>query len=408
MTSNAAMATVDWCPQLSGLSAAAAPQRAPCPPALEGERRSTLLSRYQLLPTPLSFQVVYSCPQHYWETSQQKTEGAEKKQQMAREYREKIETELRDICNDVLSLLEKFLIPNASQAESKVFYLKMKGDYYLTIFLPYCLTFPGPQAIDTEGWDFVKEHFHQFFLTKKELLLLSLEKQPQFPQQFHLNKMDLPDQPMHAVLHQPCCGVPELGNSSIFSETSKLNKYIVTYRVINYPHAMKPSTVSDIMYNAASLWSTVTPLIFQQVQSEDADIKISFLNWDHGDDLPFDGPDGVLAHAFLPNSVNPGVIHFDNNEHWSSSNTGYNLFLVATHEIGHSLGLYHSENQNSIMYPMYQYHNPRTFHLGADDIKNPANLWSVPAGGGQGQENPLEIDYFLLFPQGERYWSETA
>ncbi|XP_040600372.1 14-3-3 protein zeta-like [Mesocricetus auratus] len=61
---------------------------------------------------------------------EQKTEGAEKKQQMAREYREKIEAELRDICNDVLSLLEKFLIPNASQAESKVFYLKMKGDYY--------------------------------------------------------------------------------------------------------------------------------------------------------------------------------------------------------------------------------------------------------------------------------------
>ncbi len=27
-------------------------------------------------------------------------------------------------------LLEKFLIANASQAESKVFYLKMKGDYY--------------------------------------------------------------------------------------------------------------------------------------------------------------------------------------------------------------------------------------------------------------------------------------
>ena len=61
---------------------------------------------------------------------EQKKEGVEKKQQMAREYREKIETELRDICNDVLSLLEKFLIPNASQAESKVFYLKMKGDYY--------------------------------------------------------------------------------------------------------------------------------------------------------------------------------------------------------------------------------------------------------------------------------------
>merc|ERR1712107_659693 len=61
---------------------------------------------------------------------EQKTEGSERKQQMAREYREKVEKELRDICNDVLALLDKFLIAKASNAESKVFYLKMKGDYY--------------------------------------------------------------------------------------------------------------------------------------------------------------------------------------------------------------------------------------------------------------------------------------
>merc|ERR1711902_192349 len=56
--------------------------------------------------------------------------GSERKQQMAKEYREKVEQELRDICNDVLALLDKFLIAKASNAESKVFYLKMKGDYY--------------------------------------------------------------------------------------------------------------------------------------------------------------------------------------------------------------------------------------------------------------------------------------
>ena len=61
---------------------------------------------------------------------EQKTEGSEKKQQMAKEYREKVENELRDICNDVLRLLDDFLIPKASNAESKVFYLKMKGDYF--------------------------------------------------------------------------------------------------------------------------------------------------------------------------------------------------------------------------------------------------------------------------------------
>jgi 14-3-3 protein beta/theta/zeta len=33
---------------------------------------------------------------------EQKTEGSEKKQQMAKEYREKVEGELREICHDVL------------------------------------------------------------------------------------------------------------------------------------------------------------------------------------------------------------------------------------------------------------------------------------------------------------------
>ncbi|KAM9551468.1 tyrosine 3-monooxygenase/tryptophan 5-monooxygenase activation protein, theta polypeptide a [Salvelinus alpinus] len=61
---------------------------------------------------------------------EQKTEGSDKKLQMVKEYRNKVETELRDICNDVLGLLSKYLIENAPNAESKVFYLKMKGDYY--------------------------------------------------------------------------------------------------------------------------------------------------------------------------------------------------------------------------------------------------------------------------------------
>lgn len=40
---------------------------------------------------------------------EQKTEGSEKKQQMAKEYREKIENELKEICNDVLVKASHFL-----------------------------------------------------------------------------------------------------------------------------------------------------------------------------------------------------------------------------------------------------------------------------------------------------------
>jgi len=61
-------------------------------------------------------------------------------QELAKTYRAKIESELQDVCNDVLKLLDQFLVSKAKSllddnnstdvAESAVFYLKMKGDYY--------------------------------------------------------------------------------------------------------------------------------------------------------------------------------------------------------------------------------------------------------------------------------------
>merc|ERR1712164_180204 len=42
----------------------------------------------------------------------------------------KVETELQGICDTILALLDGSLVPGAKDAESKVFYHKMKGDYY--------------------------------------------------------------------------------------------------------------------------------------------------------------------------------------------------------------------------------------------------------------------------------------
>jgi 14-3-3 protein epsilon len=47
-----------------------------------------------------------------------------------KEYRVKVETELQGICDTILGLLDGSLIPGAKDAESKVFYYKMKGDYF--------------------------------------------------------------------------------------------------------------------------------------------------------------------------------------------------------------------------------------------------------------------------------------
>ena len=60
----------------------------------------------------------------------EESKGNEDKLKLTKEYRCQVEKELRDICNDVLAVLDKHLIPTAATGESRVFYYKMKGDYH--------------------------------------------------------------------------------------------------------------------------------------------------------------------------------------------------------------------------------------------------------------------------------------
>lgn len=61
---------------------------------------------------------------------EKKTQGSAMEQQLVREYRAKMETELRGVCYEMLYLLEKLIRPTSLDSESKVYYLKMKGDYH--------------------------------------------------------------------------------------------------------------------------------------------------------------------------------------------------------------------------------------------------------------------------------------
>jgi len=60
----------------------------------------------------------------------EESKGNEAQVSMIKGYREKIESELAKICEDILDVLDKHLIPSAASGESKVFYHKMKGDYH--------------------------------------------------------------------------------------------------------------------------------------------------------------------------------------------------------------------------------------------------------------------------------------
>ena len=67
-------------------------------------------------------------------SSLEQKESDENKRGLAEKFRKKVEDELKEKCNDVLNLIDKYLLPSVQsegkEVEGKVFYLKMKGDYY--------------------------------------------------------------------------------------------------------------------------------------------------------------------------------------------------------------------------------------------------------------------------------------
>jgi len=60
----------------------------------------------------------------------EKSKGNDGNVEKIKIYAAKIDKELNDIVSDVMNVIDKHLIPHATGEESKVFYYKMKGDYY--------------------------------------------------------------------------------------------------------------------------------------------------------------------------------------------------------------------------------------------------------------------------------------
>ncbi|KAK3586496.1 hypothetical protein CHS0354_033519 [Potamilus streckersoni] len=271
----------------------------------------------------------------------------------------------------------------------------IKTTLFFVTFLPYIRSQQDGNA-KYDGTDYLVKYGYIDVGDSHSGALLSKDYVKQAIQQFQ-KMAGLPvtgemDEETRRMMQLPRCGVKDpIGTGDAARKKryalhgSKWEKRDLTYRISHYTRQLLRDKVQEEIQKAFDIWSKVAPINFRRQDSGNVDIDVRFMSGPHGDNNPFDGQGQTLAHAYFPQYG--GDAHFDDDERWTINSTqGVNLYQVAAHEFGHSLGLAHSDSRDALMAPFYRGYE-KGIQLGDDDIyaiqelygkKTDANTPNIP------------------------------
>lgn len=229
----------------------------------------------------------------------------------------------------------------------------------LTLFLPFLVllrAFPLEKVTDEERTEVFSYLIRYGYLTRLESRseIKVTEAIKKFQAFFDLPETGNISDDELEIMTKHRCGIPDY-LSSRFGVSQAWTKKNLTYYIGTITPKLTEEQVGETIRNALDLWGAAAGLTFTRVpKKEDADIVIFFASGAHeGDIISFDGRGNTLAHAFYPPN---GDLHFDIDENWilGKGRGMTDLFSVALHELGHSMGLPHSTVFDATMYPTYR------------------------------------------------------